>query len=148
MELTDSEERRKAAAGQLIEKYYYQLTQGCGKKNCDNPHCASSAQSPPHLSPNEAAARAIQCVKVGLVGLAGDQRLIIFLFRPKNLCVLSIQRLRLIRRVVQGRLQRRRRRPWRCVQKEEEECSPLLTVSWRQAPAVSMSRLRLSAPDK
>ena len=65
MELSDSEQRR-AAAGQLIQKYYYQLTEGCGQTRCDNPNCASSAASPPSLSPNEAAARAIQCVKVGM----------------------------------------------------------------------------------
>ena len=63
MDISDSEERRKAAAGQLIRKYYYQLTVGCGKKNCDNPNCASSGPTP-SLSPNDAAARAIQCVKV------------------------------------------------------------------------------------
>jgi len=62
MELSDSEQRR-AAAGQLIEKYYYQLTVGCGRTNCDNKDCASSPLSPSSLSPNEAAARAIQCVK-------------------------------------------------------------------------------------
>ena len=65
MELSDSEQRR-AAAGQLIEKYYYQLTVGCGRTNCDNKDCASSPLSPSSLSPNEAAARAIQCVKVSL----------------------------------------------------------------------------------
>lgn len=62
MDISDSEERRKAAAGQLIRKYYYQLTVGCGKKNCDNPNCASSGPTP-SLSPNDAAAQAIQCVK-------------------------------------------------------------------------------------
>ena len=62
MDVSDSEERRKAAAGELIRKYYYQLTVGCGKKNCDNPNCASSNLS--SLSPNDAAAQAILCVKV------------------------------------------------------------------------------------
>ena len=71
MELSDSEQRR-AAAGQLIQKYYYQLTEGCGQTRCDNPNCASSAASPPSLSPNEAAARAIQCVKVGMSSWASD----------------------------------------------------------------------------
>ena len=63
MDISDSEEKRKAAAG-LIEKYYYQLRVGCGNQNCDNPNCASSGQSPARLSPDDAAARAILCVKV------------------------------------------------------------------------------------
>ena len=62
MDVSDSEEKRKAAAGELIRKYYYQLTVGCGKTNCDNPNCASSG--PSSLSPNDAAAQAILCVKV------------------------------------------------------------------------------------
>ena len=139
MELSDSEERRKAAAGQLIQKYYYQLTEGCGNKHCDNPHCASSGQTPPHLSPNEAAARAIQCVKVGLRTMALPDSLLISLFRPKNVSVLLTLRLRLIRR--------RKRRPWRFVPKVEEEL-PALTVVWLLVPADSMSRLLLFVPDK
>ena len=63
MDISDSEEKRKAAAG-LIEKYYYQLRVGCGNQNCDNPNCASSGQNPSTLSPDDAAARAILCVKV------------------------------------------------------------------------------------
>ena len=63
MDISDSEEKRKAAAG-LIEKYYYQLRVGCGNQNCDNPNCASSGQTPSRLSPDDAAARAILCVKV------------------------------------------------------------------------------------
>ena len=66
MDIFDSEEKRKAAAG-LIEKYYYQLRVGCGNQNCDNPNCASSNLS--SLSPNDAAAQAIQCVKVRTVVL-------------------------------------------------------------------------------
>lgn len=34
----------KRAAAQLIEKYYFQLTDGCGNPNCDNPNCASSGK--------------------------------------------------------------------------------------------------------
>jgi hypothetical protein len=32
---------RKRAAGELIQNYYKQLTDGCGNSNCDNPTCAS-----------------------------------------------------------------------------------------------------------
>lgn len=34
----------KRAAAQLIEKYYFQLTDGCGNSHCDNPNCASSGK--------------------------------------------------------------------------------------------------------
>lgn len=33
---------KRAAAKQQIEKFYYQLTDGCGRENCENAHCASS----------------------------------------------------------------------------------------------------------
>ncbi|XP_042892379.1 ubiquitin-protein ligase E3A-like isoform X1 [Penaeus japonicus] len=49
----------KRAAAQLIEKYYFQLTDGCGNPNCDNPNCASSGKTGP-LSSNEAAGKALQ----------------------------------------------------------------------------------------
>lgn len=32
---------KRAAAKQLIEKFYYQLTDGCGNENCQNENCAS-----------------------------------------------------------------------------------------------------------
>lgn len=47
----------KRAAAQLIEKYYFQLTNGCGNPHCDNPHCASKVGP---LSSNEAAGKALQ----------------------------------------------------------------------------------------
>ncbi|XP_064481318.1 ubiquitin-protein ligase E3A-like [Ornithodoros turicata] len=53
------EATRKLAVKALIERYYYQLTDGCGMPNCTNENCASSRRLQP-LSPNEAAARAIQ----------------------------------------------------------------------------------------
>ena len=37
----------------LIERYYSQLTEGCGRQSCDNPACASSSLG--KLAPNEAA---------------------------------------------------------------------------------------------
>lgn len=49
----------KRAAAQLIEKYYFQLTDGCGNSQCDNPNCASSGKVGP-LSSNEAAGKALQ----------------------------------------------------------------------------------------
>ncbi|KAG7164827.1 ubiquitin-protein ligase E3A-like isoform X1 [Homarus americanus] len=49
----------KRAAAQLIEKYYFQLTDGCGNPLCDNPNCASSGKVGP-LSSNEAAGKALQ----------------------------------------------------------------------------------------
>lgn len=35
----------KRVAAQLIEKYYFQLTDGCGNPNCNNPNCASSGKA-------------------------------------------------------------------------------------------------------
>ncbi|CAH2063564.1 unnamed protein product, partial [Iphiclides podalirius] len=49
----------KRAAKQLIERYFYQLLDGCGNPNCGNQYCASSQQAR-HLTPNEAAAEAIK----------------------------------------------------------------------------------------
>lgn len=33
---------KRAAAKKLIERYFYQLTDGCGNPHCDNKYCASS----------------------------------------------------------------------------------------------------------
>ncbi|XP_074032271.1 ubiquitin protein ligase E3A isoform X2 [Leptinotarsa decemlineata] len=49
---------KRAAAKKLIERYFYQLTDGCGNPHCDNQYCASSGVMKP-LSPDEAAAQAI-----------------------------------------------------------------------------------------
>lgn len=35
---------KRAAAKQLIERYFYQLLDGCGNPNCDNRYCASSGE--------------------------------------------------------------------------------------------------------
>ena len=135
MDISDSEEKRKAAAG-LIEKYYYQLRVGCGNKNCDNPNCASSGQNPSTLSPDDAAARAILCVKVRTVVSSSSPQSP--LLRPRTPSVLSTPRLTR----GPGRLQRRRRR-WRFVPKEEVV---VLDVLWLPGPAVSMCRPRHSVP--
>ncbi|KAJ2950776.1 hypothetical protein O0L34_g9041 [Tuta absoluta] len=50
---------KRAAAKQLIERYFYQLVDGCGNPNCDNQYCASSGEAR-NLTPNEAAAEAIK----------------------------------------------------------------------------------------
>jgi len=54
-----SGDKRSLVRG-LIERYYRQLTEGCGRQSCDNAACASSGLS--KLAPNEAAARSIQCL--------------------------------------------------------------------------------------
>jgi len=51
------------SAQKLIERYYFQLTQGCGN-HCDNPDCLSSGKITQPLAPNEAAAKALNCLKV------------------------------------------------------------------------------------
>ncbi|CAH0558670.1 unnamed protein product [Brassicogethes aeneus] len=50
---------KRAAAKKLIERYFYQLTDGCGNPSCNNKCCASSGNVST-LTPNEAAAQAIQ----------------------------------------------------------------------------------------
>ncbi|XP_047519295.1 ubiquitin-protein ligase E3A [Pieris napi] len=50
---------KRAAAKHLIERYFYQLVDGCGNPNCDNKYCASSGEAR-NLTPNEAAAEAIK----------------------------------------------------------------------------------------
>ena len=56
--------RKRAAAKQLIERYYYQLTDGCGKADCHNEYCASSTGfTYPNMSKNDAALRAIDLFK-------------------------------------------------------------------------------------
>ncbi|XP_052120401.1 ubiquitin-protein ligase E3A isoform X2 [Frankliniella occidentalis] len=55
----ESDTMKRAAAKKLIERYFYQLLDGCGNPNCDNVHCASSGKAKV-LTPNQAAAQAIQ----------------------------------------------------------------------------------------
>lgn len=56
---TGSEDMKRASAKKLIERYFYQLVDGCGNPKCNNKYCASSGKVE-KLSPNAAAARAIQ----------------------------------------------------------------------------------------
>lgn len=57
--VNDIDDMKRAHAKQLIERYFYQLSSGCGNSSCSNKNCASSGQFE-KLTPNEAAARAIQ----------------------------------------------------------------------------------------
>ncbi|XP_072246186.1 ubiquitin-protein ligase E3A [Leuresthes tenuis] len=53
----------RATAKKLIERYFRQLTEGCGNSNCRNEYCASSCDFQP-LDKNAAAARALELFKV------------------------------------------------------------------------------------
>ena len=55
--------RKRAAAKQLIERYFFQLVDGCGNSNCANRDCASSGHVPSPLGRNEAAAKALELFK-------------------------------------------------------------------------------------
>ncbi|XP_071950487.1 ubiquitin-protein ligase E3A-like [Antedon mediterranea] len=56
-------EEMKRAAQHLIERYFYQLVQGCGNVECTNEHCASNCKQA-KISSNEAAVKAIELVKM------------------------------------------------------------------------------------
>ncbi|XP_055535236.1 ubiquitin-protein ligase E3A isoform X1 [Wyeomyia smithii] len=56
---SESGDMKRASAKKLIERYFYQLVDGCGNPKCNNKYCASSGKVE-KLSPNAAAARAIQ----------------------------------------------------------------------------------------
>lgn len=58
---------KRVAAQQLIERYYYQLTQGCGDDSCTNEHCASSRKAP--LSPNQAAVQVKKSIFLHLLSV-------------------------------------------------------------------------------
>jgi len=48
----------KLSAQELIKRYFVQLTEGCGRAECSNEHCATGNKTP--LSRNEAAATALK----------------------------------------------------------------------------------------
>ena len=53
--------RKRAAVKQLIERYYYQLTDGCGKPDCSNVICASCRKFQfPNLTRDQAAVEALK----------------------------------------------------------------------------------------
>lgn len=57
--VNEIDDMKRAHAKQLIERYFYQLSSGCGNPHCTNKNCASSGQFE-KLTPNQAAAKAIQ----------------------------------------------------------------------------------------
>lgn len=58
-----SDHRKRAAAKHLIERYYHQLTEGCGNESCSNSWCASSVGFS-RMDNNEAAVKALELYKV------------------------------------------------------------------------------------
>ena len=54
-----SQENKHIQARKLIEKYFFQLTQGCGKADCKNIYCASSGLVD-NLTGNQAAIKSLQ----------------------------------------------------------------------------------------
>lgn len=55
--------RNRAAAKHLIERYFRQLTEGCGNGDCTNEFCASCCDFQP-LDNNTAAAKALELFKI------------------------------------------------------------------------------------
>lgn len=55
--------RNKVTAKHLIERYFRQLTEGCGNGNCTNEFCASHCDFQP-LDNNSAAAKALELFKI------------------------------------------------------------------------------------
>lgn len=55
--------RKRAAAKHLIERYYHQLTEGCGNELCSNSWCASSVGFN-RMDNNAAAVKALELYKV------------------------------------------------------------------------------------
>lgn len=55
--------RKRAAAKHLIERYYHQLTEGCGNESCSNSWCASSLGFN-RMDNNAAAVKALELYKV------------------------------------------------------------------------------------
>lgn len=61
--VNEIDDMKRAHAKQLIERYFYQLSNGCGNESCANENCASSGIME-SLTPNQAAARALQLYKI------------------------------------------------------------------------------------
>lgn len=56
-------DRKRAAAKHLIERYYHQLTEGCGNEACTN-ECCASCPSFLRMDNNAAAIKALELYKV------------------------------------------------------------------------------------
>ncbi|MED6275335.1 Ubiquitin-protein ligase E3A, partial [Characodon lateralis] len=62
-QVSESSRMNRATAKRLIERYFRQLTEGCGNSNCTNEFCASCSNCQP-LDNNAAAAKALDLFKV------------------------------------------------------------------------------------
>lgn len=58
-QMETSQENKQTQARKLIERYFFQLTTGCGKTNCKNNFCASSGLVD-KLTGNQAAIKSLQ----------------------------------------------------------------------------------------
>ena len=67
-----SRRRKKATAKHLIERYFRQLTDGCGNEDCTNEFCASCQHFRP-VDKNSAAVKALELYKVN-AKLCGPQK--------------------------------------------------------------------------
>ncbi|XP_071198365.1 ubiquitin-protein ligase E3A-like isoform X2 [Salvelinus alpinus] len=63
IENTEASRMKRAAAKHLIERYYHQLTEGCGNDSCWNAWCSSSRGSH-RLDNNAAAVKALELYKI------------------------------------------------------------------------------------
>lgn len=59
MNVDKVKESKQSQARELIEKYFFQLTKGCGKVQCSNNFCASSGLVD-KLTGNQAAIKSLQ----------------------------------------------------------------------------------------
>jgi ubiquitin-protein ligase E3 A len=58
-QMEQSQENKHTQARKQIEKYFFQLTNGCGRSDCKNSYCASSGQVE-KLTGNQAAIKSLQ----------------------------------------------------------------------------------------
>ncbi|CAG0922014.1 unnamed protein product [Notodromas monacha] len=57
-----AKQRAQKKFSELIQKFYHQLTKGCGRSSCDNPDCFSAGRMSP-LTPDQAAVRAVDLLR-------------------------------------------------------------------------------------
>lgn len=74
---------KRSYTKQMIERYFHQLSIGCGNANCSNINCASNIHFV-HLTPNQAAAQAIQLLSEGSPFCADINLLTTSNFSPSN----------------------------------------------------------------
>jgi len=68
---TSSKEELEAKLKKLIQLYFFQLTKGCGRKNCTNPHCCSNPKNKP-LPPSEAVPQSFVLAQKGDIALCSN----------------------------------------------------------------------------